>query len=52
MCVLWIGGLTLEEDEKRYYKEKISEMINGINSISILKYIYSVISAYLKSRGF
>ena len=39
------------ENEKEYYKEKIIKMVNAINSVSILKYIYTVIAAYLKSRG-
>lgn len=37
----------MEED----YKKKIFELIDKIESNSILKYIYTVISSYLKSRG-
>lgn len=33
------------------YKEKIIEMVNKINNEGKLKYIYFVLSAYLKSRG-
>ena len=41
-----------ETDEKTFYKEKIIEMVNDISNKSTLKYIYIVISTYLKSRGF
>ena len=36
---------------KEDYKKKIIEMVNNINNKSTLKYIYIVISTYLKSRG-
>ncbi len=39
------------EDSKEEYRKKIIDIINKIDSISILKYIYSIISSYLKSRG-
>ena len=39
------------DNEKEEYREKIIEMINKVESKSTLKYIYAVISAYLKSRG-
>lgn len=39
------------DDEKEEYRGKIIEMINKVESKSTLKYIYAVISAYLKSRG-
>lgn len=32
------------------YKEKIIKLINGIDSNSTLKYIYVIISSYLKNR--
>lgn len=37
----------MEED----YKSKIIELLDKIQSKSTLKYIYFVISSYLKSRG-
>jgi hypothetical protein len=37
----------MEED----YKERIIEMISKVDSKSALRYIYAVISTYLKSRG-
>ena len=39
------------DNEKEEYREKIIEMINKVESKSTLKYIYAVISAYLKSSG-
>lgn len=39
-------------ESKEDYKEQIIKMVEKINSNSILKYIYTVISSYLKSRGF
>lgn len=39
------------ESKKEEYRQKIIDVINRIDSESILKYIYSVISSYLKSRG-
>lgn len=38
-------------NEVNEYREKIIEMVNRIESKSTLKYIYAVITAYLKSRG-
>lgn len=44
------GGICMES-KKEEYRQKIIDVINRIDSESILKYIYSVISSYLKSRG-
>lgn len=33
------------------YKKMIIEMVSKINNKATLKYIYTVICAYLKSRG-
>lgn len=33
------------------YRKKINELLDKIENISTLKYIYTVISTYLKSRG-
>ena len=37
--------------EAKEYREKIIELINKVSGSNTLKYIYEVISAYLKSRG-
>nr|DAH33422.1 MAG TPA: hypothetical protein [Caudoviricetes sp.] len=34
------------------YKEEIIKKVNSIESSAMLKYIYAVITTYLKSRGF
>lgn len=39
------------ENEEEEYKEKIIEMILKINSKSTLKYLFTIINTYLKSRG-
>lgn len=44
------GGICMES-KKEEYRQKIIDVINRIDSESALKYIYSVISSYLKSRG-
>lgn len=36
--------------DKQYYRERIIELINGVDSASTLKYICTVIESYLKSR--
>ena len=41
----------MSENNHTYYKDEIIKLISGIESTSILKYIYSIISSYLKSRG-
>lgn len=33
------------------YKQKIIDVINSVKNVSILKYIYTIITTYLKSRG-
>lgn len=39
------------ENGTEYYREKIIEMILKIKSKSTLKYLFTVINTYLKSRG-
>lgn len=39
------------DNEKEEYRGKIIEMVKKIDNKSTLKYIYIVISTYLKSRG-
>lgn len=36
--------------DKQYYKERIAELISGVDSVSTLKYICAVIESYLKNR--
>lgn len=40
-----------EKETREFYRRKIIEMVGRINNESTLKYIYKVISTYLKSRG-
>ncbi len=40
-----------KSEEKKFYEEKITEMVKKIESLSTLKFILSVIESYLKSRG-
>ena len=39
-------------EQEQDYKAKLIELINQLESKSTLKYIYTVIDVYLKSRGF
>jgi hypothetical protein len=36
---------------KEEYKEEIIKLINGIENLGVLKYIYEIVKTYLKSRG-
>lgn len=38
-------------NDREYYRQRIIELINGVNSSSTLKYICTVIESYLKGRG-
>ena len=40
-----------KEESREFYRRKIIEIVGRINNESTLKYIYNVISAYIKSRG-
>lgn len=42
----------MENQEVIKLREKIVEMIEGIENPATLKFIFSVIENYLKSRGF
>ncbi len=37
--------------EKKYYKDKITELVGKIDNLATLKFILLVIENYLKSRG-
>lgn len=37
--------------EKKFYKEKIIDLVEKIENPATLKFILSVIESYLKSRG-
>ena len=37
--------------EEKEYREKIIEMVNKINSVKVLKYIFIIVSDIFKEKG-